>query len=166
MFFGALLATAASVRLVSAECSDFTEVLVNARHESQVWEEPFHSPQRARFVRGPLCGSVLHGQLMLIGISKAVVLLAPLVRSCPRAAPTRSLLVPARFSYSTPTPTRLATRSSVCSYPFCGQARARFCPFRGQARAPPGTGTAPARDPWLPLPCSCPYPLVTQALCS
>ena len=43
MFFGALLATAAGVRLVSAECSDFTEVLVNARHESQVWEEPFNS---------------------------------------------------------------------------------------------------------------------------
>ena len=32
--------------------------------------------------------------------------------------------------------------------------------FRGQARAPPGTGTAPARDPQLPLPCSSPYPPV------
>ena len=42
--FGALwAAAAASVGLVSAECSDFIEVLVNARYESQVWEEPHNS---------------------------------------------------------------------------------------------------------------------------
>ena len=70
---------------------------------------------------------------------------SPVVRSCPRGAPTRPLLVPARFSYSSATPTRLATRSFCGSLPLRGEVRARPLPLRTwrststpRARALPG----------------------------
>ena len=77
--------------------------------------------------------------------TRARPLLAPVVHSCPRGAPTRPLplLVPARFSYSPATPTRLATRSFCGSLPLRGEVRARRLPLRGEPRAPPGRGHYP-----------------------
>ena len=67
----------------------------------------------------------------------------PVVRSCPRGAPTRPLLVPARFSYSSATPTRPLLVPGGCSLPLRGEVRARPLPLRGEVRAPPGHGHYP-----------------------